>query len=74
MDDNSLMSFGKHKGEKLANVPAEYLLSFYEKDKRGKKLRAYILDNMDVLEQEVKNSKQPLTDPGTVTGKEKWTN
>lgn len=68
IDDNSLMSFGRHKGEKLANVPAEYLLAFYERNKRGKKLRAYILENMEVLEQEVKNSKQPIADPGTVTG------
>lgn len=30
MTDISLMPFGKHKGEKMANVPPEYLLWLYD--------------------------------------------
>lgn len=30
MNDESIMPFGKHKGEKLANVPADYLLWLYD--------------------------------------------
>jgi hypothetical protein len=37
MDDNSIMPFGKHKGEKMANVPAGYLLWLYnEIDEKNK--------------------------------------
>ena len=54
MDDESIMPFGKHKGEKLANVPAKYLLWLYGEDLRHEELKAYIEENMDVLKQEVK--------------------
>lgn len=30
LTDESLMPFGKHKGEKMANVPASYLLWLYD--------------------------------------------
>lgn len=29
MDDNSIIQFGKHKGEKMANVPDSWLLWFW---------------------------------------------
>ena len=45
MNDNSLMPFGKHKGEKLANVPASYLLWLLTNDLRAGPLRSYILEN-----------------------------
>lgn len=54
LTDNDLMPFGKYKGEKLANVPASYLLWLYDNNKCNKYLREYIEDNMDVLNEEVK--------------------
>ena len=61
LDDNSIMPFGKHKGEKMANVPASYLLWLYDDlQKSGvwhpdkEKLKTYIKDNMDVLKQQNK--------------------
>jgi uncharacterized protein (DUF3820 family) len=35
MTDESLMPWGKHKGEKMANVPPEYLLWRSEKIHSG---------------------------------------
>lgn len=33
MQDNDLMPFGKHKGEKMANVPDNYLIWFWGENK-----------------------------------------
>lgn len=51
MTDNSIMTFGKYKGEKLCNVPAKYLLWLYYNGCYGE-LKEYIVDNLDVLEKE----------------------
>jgi uncharacterized protein (DUF3820 family) len=53
MTDESIMPFGKHKGEKLANVPPEYLLWLYDEGKCYGELRAYIADNMDSIKAEI---------------------
>lgn len=53
MTDESVITFGKYKGEKLANVPASYLLWLYESDKSYGELRAYIRDNMDSIKAEI---------------------
>jgi len=58
MDDESLMPFGKHKGIKMANVPADYLIWLYDesgclKYNRFSDLKKYITDNMDVLKSEI---------------------
>ena len=54
LDDNSLMPFGKYKDEKLANVPASYLLYAYDNFNIWQNLKDYIDDNRDVLESEIK--------------------
>ena len=51
-NDSTLMPYGEHTGTKLANVPADYLLWLYDKDKASAPLREYIEYNMDVLRQE----------------------
>jgi len=33
MDDETILTFGKYKGIKLANIPATYLLWLYENNK-----------------------------------------
>lgn len=53
MDDNSLMPFGKYKGEKMANVPPEYLLWIYENSKCTPKVAFYINRNLDVIKSEI---------------------
>ena len=53
MDDSSLMPFGKHKGTKMANVPADYLIWLYDNGNCFGDVRAYIADNLDVLKSEI---------------------
>jgi len=53
MDDNSIMPFGKYKGEKMANVPAEYLIWFYENRMVYGWMKEYIENNLDVLKSEI---------------------
>jgi uncharacterized protein (DUF3820 family) len=48
------MPFGKYKGDKMANVPAGYLVWLYNENKCNKEVRDYIEDNLDVLKEEVK--------------------
>jgi len=49
------MPFGKHKGVQMANVPAEYLLWLHDNNLNNQEVKAYIIDNLDVLKAEVKN-------------------
>jgi uncharacterized protein (DUF3820 family) len=58
LTDNSPMPFGKHKGEKMANVPAAYLMWLYDENKCNREVREYIEDNLDVLKEEVKRNDQ----------------
>jgi uncharacterized protein (DUF3820 family) len=54
--DETLMPFGQHKGKKLIDVPAKYLLWLEGELRRGDwtDLQAYIKDNKEVLEQQAK--------------------
>lgn len=63
LNDESPMPFGKHRGIKMANVPAEYLLWLYDQIKNyapnkmalsQKDVKEYVEDNIDVLKQELK--------------------
>jgi len=47
------MPFGKYKGEKLANVPPEYLLYIYENCGIYGGLANYIKENLDVIKAEI---------------------
>lgn len=53
MTDESIMPFGKHKGEKLANVPPSYLLWLYDEGKCYGELWGYIAENMDAIKAEI---------------------
>lgn len=60
-NDETVMTFGKHKGKKLANVPSDWLLWYKEfATNQNPSLIAYIDENMMVLMQEVdlKNQKK----------------
>ena len=57
LTDQSIMSFGKYKGHKLANVPADYLIFIYNEYDLQAPLKKYIADNLQGLQQEVKLAK-----------------
>lgn len=56
LTDNDPMPCGKYEGEKMANVPADYLYWVHVNDKlpHEKGVRAYISDNLEVIEKEAK--------------------
>jgi uncharacterized protein (DUF3820 family) len=54
MTDNDKMPFGKYKGEKMANIPPDYLIWLYENNKCYGAVEDYIKDNLDVLREEIK--------------------
>lgn len=64
LTDESLMPFGKYKGEKMANVPASYLLWIYDEwvSRRfafeNREVKAYIEENLNVLNMESEYSKK----------------
>lgn len=49
LTDTCLMPFGQHKGKKMANVPAGYLLYIHEKNMAGGSVKNYIESNIDAL-------------------------
>lgn len=65
LTDESLMPFGKYKGEKMANVPASYLMWIYDEwtlpNPRfsfvNKDVKEYIEENLDVIQEEIKRKK-----------------
>ena len=50
LKDTDLMPWGKHKGVKMANVPASYLLWLYEEGKCSGDVKDYIKYNLEVLQ------------------------
>ena len=60
MEDSDLMPFGKHKGDRLDQVPARYLLWLDEQPgfrKRTPTLAEYIRRNRSVLEKEIEEGR-----------------
>lgn len=51
--DDTEMWFGKHKGKKMANVPAGYLLYLYNNKMAYGNLLTYIEENLDALQLEI---------------------
>ena len=58
MTDDSIMPFGKHKGEKLANVPAAYMLWLHENGNTFGGLKTYLQENEEVFRAEIKQQKK----------------
>lgn len=56
--DNDPMPYGKHKGEKMINVPAHYLIWLLENDKCSGDVKKYIEENKDVLKTELNKNKK----------------
>ena len=53
MTDESTMPIGKYKGQKMANVPSEYLLWLLENGNTYGNLKAYLLENKEIFEAEI---------------------
>jgi uncharacterized protein (DUF3820 family) len=49
LTDESLMPSGKHKGTKMIDVPAKYLLHVYENNMCTKQVKNYVKANLDVI-------------------------
>lgn len=58
LTDESPMPFGKHKGDKMVNVPASYLMWLYDNNKCNAEVREYIKENLDVLQKEIKDKQR----------------
>ena len=58
--DQSKMPWGKYQGEKMANVPADYLLWLLRENKCSGDVKNYILENKWNLEEEIKNNKKGI--------------
>jgi hypothetical protein len=56
----SRMSFGKHEGEKLGNIPARYLLFIRDNFTLDEALKKYIDGNRKALEAEKKRADQQM--------------
>lgn len=59
MNDDSIMRFGAHKGKKLSDVPADYLIYAYENFEleHRPEFKKYLEENIDVLRKEAKENK-----------------
>lgn len=49
MNDQSLMPFGKYKGRKMEDVPADYLLWLRDQKCREPEVAEYIEENLSAL-------------------------
>lgn len=57
--DNTIMTWGAHKGKALANTPAKWLLwawreIYHEEPDTSKPLSVYIFENLKAIESEAK--------------------
>lgn len=50
--DESVITFGLHKGKRLIDIPASYLIYLYDNGLTNGPLGDYIKENMDVLRKE----------------------
>jgi uncharacterized protein (DUF3820 family) len=58
MNDNSIMPYGAYQGQKMVNVPADYLLWLLEEKRASNEVKKYVEANKEVLEQQVANQKK----------------
>ena len=54
LEDNSPMPFGKYKGDKMENVPPEYLIYLYNQGMNKGNVKTYIIENLEVLYKELR--------------------
>lgn len=54
LTDESTMPWGVHRGSKMENVPASYLLWLYGNNKCDRTVKKYITENLDFIKLEIK--------------------
>ena len=54
LTDNSYMPFGAHKGSKMGDIPADYLIFLWDKRKCYGDVKEYIRENLPTLREQVK--------------------
>ena len=55
LKDGDLMPFGKHKGDKMIDIPAKYLLYMYENSMiSNSRVLVYVKENLDVIKEQAK--------------------
>ena len=54
LTDKSIMPSGKHKGKKMEDIPADYLLWIYENNACSKEVSFYIHENLDTIKEEIR--------------------
>ena len=52
LEDNNPMPFGKRKGKKMIDVPADYLLWLHDQGMNEGNVKVYIEENMQALKEE----------------------
>ena len=60
LSDDSLMPFGRFKGQKMKDVPAWYLLHIYHEGLQSGNVRDYIEDCRDALEIDIKKESRQV--------------
>ena len=58
LKDDSPMPYGKHKGTRMIDVPAKDLIWLYENQRCSAQVMRYVVDNMDVLQEEIKRENE----------------
>ena len=56
LTDTDQMPSGKHKGELMQDVPAEYLRYIYDNDLCSQRVKQYITENLEIIDLEIKRS------------------
>ena len=54
LTDESPMPYGKYKGRPMEDVPADYLIWLVDNQRASPEVGAYVEENMDVLQKEIK--------------------
>lgn len=54
LTDESIMPFGKHKGQRLADVPDGYLMFIYDNYQLHPNLKTYIEENIEAIKVNIK--------------------
>jgi len=55
LNDNRIMPYGQHKGSKMVDVPATYLVWLYNNNKLSQGwVKVYVLENLEVLKEQIR--------------------
>ena len=59
-NDDTLMPFGKHKGKRLGDIPADYLIWLYDQEwfQKFEDIFEYVAKNYQHLEKEAKQQEE----------------